>query len=120
MNQLTIEYVLDGLHKKPFEYVSIAIVLPKLLNMGDIIDKMLEQSNIKSKSSKYKLFRDGLYFKENPLLSGEELGISLGLYIDAFEVCDKKTKLLLFIGCMQICLSNTDTGQPYLSCSTEQ
>lgn len=83
-----VEYVLDGLHKKTFVYVPISTLLPKLLNRDDVIDKVFEQSNVKSQSGQYKSFRDGLYFKDNTLLVEEEVCISVGLYIDEFEVCN--------------------------------
>lgn len=99
-------------------YVPISILLPKLLNRGDVTDKILEQSST-SQSDDYKSFHDGLYYKQNPLFSGgEDLAISIGLYVDEFEICNpsgtsrkKNTKLLLFTGYLQICLPDTD--QPY-------
>lgn len=36
----------------------------------------------------YKSFRDGLHCKQNSLLSGQDLSISIGLYVDDFEVCN--------------------------------
>lgn len=87
-----VEYVLDDLHKITFVYVPISILLPKLLNRGDVIDKILEQSTSTSQSDDYKSFRDGLYYKQNPLFpGGEDLAISnisIGLYVDEFEVCN--------------------------------
>ncbi|XP_049330956.1 uncharacterized protein LOC125799085 isoform X2 [Astyanax mexicanus] len=63
-------------------------VLPALLNKCDVIDKVLEETNLPSLSGQYRSFHDGLYFKENPIISQEELSISLGLYIDEFEICN--------------------------------
>lgn len=36
-----VEYVLDDLHKRTFMYVPISFLLPKLLNRGDVIHKIL-------------------------------------------------------------------------------
>lgn len=83
-----VEYVLDGSEKKTFVYVPISKVLPALLNRGDVIDKILEQVNSPSEYSVYQSVRDGLHFKNNTLLSGDKLCISLGLYIDEFEICN--------------------------------
>lgn len=83
-----IEYILDGSEKNNFVYVPLSKVLPALLNRGDVIDKILEQVNSPSHHSVYQSVRDGLNLKNNPLLSGEELCISLGLYIDEFEICN--------------------------------
>lgn len=50
-----------------------------------MIDKVLEAS---TKQGHYKTSFDGLYFKENPLLSGEDQYITLALYIDDVDVCN--------------------------------
>ncbi|XP_034546085.1 uncharacterized protein LOC117817472 isoform X1 [Notolabrus celidotus] len=83
-----IEYVLDLPSKKTFVYVPVLKTLQVLLNRGDIIDKILEEASTGSKPGHYKASFDGSYFKENPLLSGENQCISLALYIDDFEVCN--------------------------------
>lgn len=86
MSQLN---VLDAPCKKTFIYVPISSVLPVMLNRDDILDKILQEKTCtESQSGHYKTFSDKSYFKENPLLSGEELCISLGLYIDDFEICN--------------------------------
>ena len=36
----------------------------------------------------YKSFRDSLHCKQNTLLSGQDLRLSIGLYIDDFEACN--------------------------------
>ena len=81
-----VEYVLDLPLKKTFVYVPVLKTLQRLLNRGDVIDKVLEDTI--SLPGHYKTTFDGSYFKENPLLSGEDQTISLGLYIDDFEVCN--------------------------------
>lgn len=49
---------------------------------------MLVEESSKSQSGHFKSFRDGSFFKENPLLSREELSIAVGLYIDDLEICN--------------------------------
>ena len=83
-----VEYVLDLSLKKTFVYVPVLKTLQRLLNRGDVIDKILEEANTESLPGHSKTTFDGSYFKDNPLLSGEYQTISLGLYIDDFEVCN--------------------------------
>lgn len=84
-----VEYVIDADRKKTFVYVPILSVLTELLSRNDVLDKVLaEESCSELQSGQFKSFRDGLFFKENPLLSGDELSIAVGLYIDDFEVCN--------------------------------
>lgn len=59
-----------------------------MLNRGDVIDKVLEEANTETQPGHYNSSSDGLYFKENPLLSGQDQSISLALYIDEFECCN--------------------------------
>ncbi|XP_051804668.1 uncharacterized protein LOC110969740 [Acanthochromis polyacanthus] len=82
-----VEYVLDlPSKKKPFVYVPVLQTLQRLLNRGDIIDKVLEEIHKESQPGCYNSSFDGSYFKENPLLSGEDRSISLALHIDDFEL----------------------------------
>lgn len=83
-----VEYFLDLPSQKTFVYVPVLKTLQVLLNRGDIIDKILEDTCTGSKPGYYKTSFDGSYFKGNPLLSGEDQCISLALYIDDFEVCN--------------------------------
>lgn len=83
-----MEYVLDLSSKKTFVYVSVLRTLQRLLNRGDVIDKVLAEPNPETQPGRYNSSSDGLYFKENPLLSGEHLTISVALYIDDFEICN--------------------------------
>lgn len=77
-----VEYILDNTNrKKTFVYVPILSVLTELLNRN-------EKESLALQSGHFKTFRDGLFFKENPLLSRQELSISIGLYIDDFETCN--------------------------------
>lgn len=85
-----IEYVLDATSRRKFVYIPVLKVLTELLNRNDVLDKVLETEHIETVEhlSQYKTYRDGLYYKDNSLLSSEDLSIALGLYIDDFEVCN--------------------------------
>ena len=52
-------------------------VLIELVNRNDILDKALFEESVTWQSGHFKSFRDGLFFKENPLLSREELSIAV-------------------------------------------
>lgn len=85
-------------------------VLTELLNRNDVLDKVLETEHSETVGhlSQYKAYRDGLYCKENILLSSEDLSIAVGLYIDDFEVCNplgtskKNIRSVQSIGSFQI------------------
>ena len=78
-----IEYVVEK-GKKPLAYVPIVPMLQHLLNRSDVLDKaMAEKAQVQGE---YRSCEDGQYFKENALLATDEFTISLGLYIDDFEV----------------------------------
>lgn len=84
-----VEYIFDcTTKKKTFIYVPIISVLTELLNRNDILDKVLAEESVASHSGRFKTFRDGLFYKENPLFSRQELSIAIGLYIDDFEICN--------------------------------
>lgn len=53
-----------------------------------MLDKVLETGHIETAEQQYKTYRDGLYYKDNILLSSEDLSSALGLYINDFEVCN--------------------------------
>ena len=79
-----MEYILDNsIRKKTFVYMPI---VTELLNRNDILEKLLIEESVTSQSGHFKTFRDGLFFKKNPLLSREELSIAIGLYVDGFEI----------------------------------
>lgn len=59
-------------------------MLQKLLNKTDVLDKSMSEKVYVSQE--YTSFADGHYFNENSLLASDEFKISLGLYIDDFEV----------------------------------
>lgn len=83
-----VEHVLDLSSKKMFVYVPVLRTLQRLLNRGDVFDKVLAELNKETQPGRYNSSSEGLYFKENPLLSREDLSISLALYIDDFEICN--------------------------------
>lgn len=83
-----VEHVLVLSSKKMFVLVPVLRTLQRLLNRGDVIDKVLAELNKETQPGRYNSSSDGLYLKENPLLSGEDLSISLTLYIDDFEICN--------------------------------
>lgn len=83
-----VEYNLDsGDKKKTSVYVPILNVLSELLNRNDILDKVLAEP-LQSEFGHFKSYRDGSFFKENPLLSREELSFAFRLYIDDFKICN--------------------------------
>lgn len=65
-----IEYVLDASSRWKFVYIP---VLTELLNYDDVLDKVLETGHIETVEhlSQYKTYRDGLYYKDNILLSSD-------------------------------------------------
>ncbi|RXN05340.1 hypothetical protein ROHU_033485 [Labeo rohita] len=52
----------------------------------DLLDKIVFSGE--STSGHFESFQDGSYFKENRLLGDKDLAISLGLYVDEFELCN--------------------------------
>lgn len=80
------QYLYDRMHKNHFVYVSLYNVLECLLDRTDILDKIV--FNQQSTSGHFESFQDGSYFQENRLLGDQDLAISLGLYVDEFEVCN--------------------------------
>ena len=64
-----------------------------LLNRKDVVDKIVSNHETQreteiGKKIVYRSYKDGLHFKENSLLSGEDLSLSITLYADDFEVCN--------------------------------
>ncbi|XP_056598970.1 uncharacterized protein LOC130417430 [Triplophysa dalaica] len=78
-----VEYFLESCSPDKFVYISILEVLTELLNRDDIVDKILQENA--NHSGQIKTYRDGLYCKDNLLLSSESLSIALGMYIDDYE-----------------------------------
>ncbi|KAL0194605.1 hypothetical protein M9458_008177, partial [Cirrhinus mrigala] len=88
-----IEYCLDERQTNTFQYVPILKSLQLLFAKQDIVDRVVENHRARTSpascsSHDYRSFQDGTHFKENSLLSGKDLTISLTLYADDFEVCN--------------------------------
>ena len=88
-----LEYILDAKENKTFQYVPILESLQVLLSRKDIVDKIVSHHKTQretetGKKIVYRSYKDGLHFKENSLLSVEDLSLSITLYADDFEVCN--------------------------------
>jgi len=80
------EYLYEQTHKNTFVYVSITQVLESLLRRTDVLEKVVfSQEHL---PGQYRSIQDGQYFKDNKLLGEQETSISIGLYIDDFEICN--------------------------------
>ncbi|XP_013863274.1 uncharacterized protein LOC106517106 [Austrofundulus limnaeus] len=80
-----VQYILDAKAKRSFQYVPLLKILHQLLNQTNVFIKVEErrrQQQIVSDHLKYRFFEDGQYYKNNYFLSGEELRISVCLYVD--------------------------------------
>jgi len=82
-----VEYILDKKERRTFQYVPILQLLSQLLSKKDIQEKAFNTSHTTC-VSRYESFHDGTHFKENLLLSTEDITLPLLLYIDDFEVCN--------------------------------
>ncbi|KAL2079481.1 hypothetical protein ACEWY4_001208 [Coilia grayii] len=80
------EYLYDRTCKESFIYVPINDTLNNMLCNVDFVDKIV--FNQSSTSGQLNSFQDGHFYKANALLSEEDPKMSLGLYIDEFEVCN--------------------------------
>lgn len=90
-NFKVVEYVLDEINKRTFQYVPVLKVLQQLFSDCHVLAKVLDGSRITEQSGEeviYRSFREGLFFKENSFLSAGELRVLLNLYIDDFEICN--------------------------------
>lgn len=88
-----IEYCLDEKQLQTFQYVPILKSLQQVLAKKDVVDQVVDNhkartSPVSHDKQSYRSFQDGTYFKENNLLSGKDMTISLTLYADDFEVCN--------------------------------
>lgn len=110
------EYALDARSNKTFPCVPLLKSLRRLFSRKDVVDKVIDSRTAGSVTQQqYLSFRDGEYYKNNVLLSGEDSRISLHLNIDDFEVCNpfgtsrKKHKLCAVFWI----LGNLVVAQPY-------
>ncbi|KAG9277980.1 hypothetical protein AMEX_G5760 [Astyanax mexicanus] len=80
------QYTYRSTFKNSFVYVSVIQVLETLLRYSDFSEKLVfyQEDN----PGQFRSFRDGQYFKDNKLFGAQETSISIGLYIDDFEVCN--------------------------------
>ncbi|KAK0148560.1 putative nuclease HARBI1 [Merluccius polli] len=86
-----VQFILDAKAKRSFQYVPLITFLQQLLNQKEVLNQVIEnrrRQQIVSDQLHYRFFEDGQYFKNNDFLSGEELRISICLYVDDFEVCN--------------------------------
>lgn len=85
-----VEYILDPQTKRSFQYVPILKSLQQILLQKHILQNIVDghQEPQSGNGKQYRSFRDGLHFLNNEFLVGEDLKISLCLYIDDFEVCN--------------------------------
>ncbi|XP_024118247.1 uncharacterized protein LOC112139642, partial [Oryzias melastigma] len=85
-----VEYILDSQTQRTFQYVPILKSLQQLLHQKHTLQTIVDshKENQLKNDKQYRSFRDGLHFLNNTFLVGEELKISLCLYIDDFELCN--------------------------------
>lgn len=83
-----VEYILDEKERKTFQYVPILQSLSQILNKRDIQEKVFKNTRYSDRASTYKYFYDGSNFRGNDFFSGDDVRLSLILYIDDFEVCN--------------------------------
>ncbi|KAG9276958.1 hypothetical protein AMEX_G6936 [Astyanax mexicanus] len=80
----SVEYVFERTKKQSFVYVPVLKTLKNLLSQPEVLEKTFPIQE--STQGLYTSCFDGKYFKENALLGGQNFKLSLGLYIDDFEV----------------------------------
>lgn len=86
-----VEYILDPKTNTTFQYIPILPFLQQLLSNCDILESVIHTHKTQESTLDvvhYKSIRDGIYFKENSFFTGEDLKISVSLYVDDFEVCN--------------------------------
>lgn len=84
------EYILNKKNKKSFQYISILKSLQQILDCQGILDQTKNFNSVenlqRTSLHTYRSFFDGSLLIENKHLS--EVGISLILYNDDFEICN--------------------------------
>ena len=83
-----MEYIIDRRENKSYQYVPILETLQQQLLSVNVIDELEDDivdhrhdAGASACMSQYKTFRDGMFYKENTLLSREEFNIAVQLYI---------------------------------------
>ncbi len=85
------EYILDFKEEKNYQYIPILQSLQQILKRRDVVDSIVQNHRTQQYSEdcqEYRTFQDGKVYKENIFFSGEELRLSLSLYVDDFEICN--------------------------------
>lgn len=86
-----VEFILDQEKSRTFQYIPLLQSLQQLLDCTAVLKSVISshrtQENLLD-NQQYRSIRDGVYFKDNTFLSGDELRICLTLYIDDFELCN--------------------------------
>ncbi|XP_070410625.1 uncharacterized protein [Nothobranchius furzeri] len=89
-----VEFLLDQKTSRSFQYIPILPSLQQILDSPEVLNRVIDSHRTQGsntdqlKTHQYRSIRDGLFFKDNPFLSGDELNICLTLYIDDFELCN--------------------------------
>lgn len=81
-----MEYRYDRLHQNTFVYVSVLTVLQVLLNRADVLERAVFVED--ELPGQYTSTRSGQHNKANQLLGVQSDCLSVGIYIDDFEVCN--------------------------------
>lgn len=82
-----VEYILEQNEERSFQYFPIVQSMIQISSKENLREKVLSKEQNKS-PTKYESYRDGTIPKENSFYS-EELRITLGLYIDDLEICNR-------------------------------
>lgn len=127
-----VEYILESRTNRTFRYVPVLKTLQQLLKQKYILSKVVDSHTDNHSVNIYlnMCYQDGTHFKNNEFLSGEELKLSLFLYIDDFEICiplgtsRKKHKLCgvywLILGNLQtVCQSSLNSIYLALLCKSK-
>lgn len=81
-----IEFLYDRTSKKSFVYVPVNKVIDLLRNRSEFLEKIVFRGE--TAPGHCKSFQHGHYFKQYDFIGEQWLQISLGLYIDDFELCN--------------------------------
>lgn len=125
-----VEYILDSKTRRTFQYIPVLKTLEQLLRQKNILQKVVDShADHHSVHGEYRCYQDGCHFKNNEFLAGEELRLSLCLYIDDFEICNplgtsrKKHKLCgvywILGNLLPVCQSSLNSIYLALLCKSE-